>query len=108
MTHVRASCRRSGEVLTLVVQVVGTTGIQEHAIGIVHEMLRGREVYLGPQRAAIVAGDGCAGRYSRLDIGSCGGLSSHSGGEGSSSHEERGQQHLAGWYPSQRWKGSIG
>ncbi len=37
-------------------------------------------MYLGSQRAGVVAGDGCASGYSSLDIGSGGGLRLRSGG----------------------------
>lgn len=41
--------------LTLIVEMVGSVGVQEHAIRIVHKVLRRREVNLRPQRACVVA-----------------------------------------------------
>ena len=46
--------------IVLVVEMVRAIGIQKHAIGIIHEILRRAEMDLRPKRASVVAWDGGA------------------------------------------------
>ena len=66
--------------VVLIVEVVKSIGVQEHAIWIVHEAFRWREVDLWSEGAIVACGDGDICWYAGLDVGSSGilGLGSHS------------------------------
>lgn len=54
-------CRR----VVLIIEMPGTIGVSEHAIGVIHEVLWRREVYLGPILASIIANNGSARGHRR-------------------------------------------
>lgn len=56
-----------GRRVVLVVEMPSAVSITEHAIGVIHKMLWGREVNLRPISSSIVSSNGHTGRHIRVD-----------------------------------------